>query len=158
MEFRTTRCGGEDAIMSYCETLAYKAGNRVAEILGSEVLSETGGKRGRDEPQGASQLRRCAFANVRLPISISDGANADASYPVVVKPDDVIPVARWIERALGSEYNTMVPVFRHGDGMWVRLSGQIYLELSDFEYVGEALKKIVERVGTGEALVDKLKV
>jgi hypothetical protein len=34
--------------------------------------------------------------------------------------------------------------------MWVRLSGQIYLEVRDFEWVGERLKELCGRVKKGE--------
>ncbi|KAL1956912.1 hypothetical protein VTO42DRAFT_6659 [Malbranchea cinnamomea] len=154
IEFRQTFCGGEDAITSYCEALAHEAGNRVAEILGTQVLGETGVD---CKVQGASKLRQCAFANVQLPISIQ-GTSSSGVYPVSIKEADINAVARWMEKELVFTHHTMVPVFFLGNTLWVRLSTQIYLELSDFEFLAEALKSLVERVGLGEVLVDRLKV
>lgn len=140
--------------MAYCDTLAYNAGNRVADILGTQVLYEDGIDR---EAHAASQLRQCPFANVQLPISIH-GTSSAGKYAVSIRETASNPIARWIEKELVSEHNTFVPVFQLGDTMWVRLSGQIYLDLSDFEWLGDVLKGLVERVGSGEAMVDGLKV
>ena len=146
IEFRQTRCGGEDKITSYCIELAHKAGNSLADILGTQVLSEPGVDR---DDQGASQLRQCPFANVQLPIGLQ-GTGSKGKYSVSIEESDVNTVARWIEKELVLRHKTFVPVFQLGDNMWVRLSAQIYLELSDFEWLGEVLKGLVERVGSGE--------
>jgi hypothetical protein len=125
----------------------------VADILGTRVLSENGVDLNK---LGASQLRQCAFANVQLPISV--GSGQDGAYAVKVKPADTSRVSQWLQRQLIDKHQTFIPIYRHGDGMWVRLSAQIYLELSDFEWLAGVLKDLVERVGLGEPFVDALKI
>lgn len=146
IEFRQTRCGGEEKIASYCNGLAYEAGNRLADILGTQVLSEAGVDRNK---QCASQLRQCPFANVQLPIGLKE-TSSESKYSASIKKDDVNAVARWMEKELVFRHKTFVPVFLEGDNMWVRLSAQIYLEMFDFEWLGDVLKGLVERVGSGE--------
>ncbi|EEP81624.1 predicted protein [Uncinocarpus reesii 1704] len=115
LRFRRDVCGGEARIMEYCEALAFDAGNLVARILGTQVLCEPGPEA--QTIRGASQLRRCALVNVRLPIGVDHGAAAlggmQRSYPVV-RAGEVSVLARWIEKQLTYEHNTIVPVFPLG--------------------------------------------
>jgi hypothetical protein len=48
------------------------------------------------------------------------------------------------------EYDTYLQIAFHAGCMWVRLSGMIYLEVRDFEWVGERLKALCARVERGE--------
>nr|KMM70589.1 isopenicillin N-epimerase [Coccidioides posadasii RMSCC 3488] len=151
LKFRQEVCGGEARIMEYCENLAFEAGNLVAKILGTDILCEPGAEM--QTTRGASQFRRCALVNVRLPIAVDDGTGAhhegNKGYPVI-KLSSVEPLARWIEKELTYKHNTMLPVFHLGAWMWARLSAQIYLELEDFEWAGNVMKGILERVAKGE--------
>ena len=45
----------------------------------------------------------------------------------------------------------------HGALPWVRLSAQVYTDLDDFEYVGQALKEICEAIERGEHLQDNVR-
>ncbi|KAG5294526.1 aminotransferase family protein (LolT) [Histoplasma ohiense] len=151
LKFREEVCGGEERIMSYCQQLAHEGGNIVAEILGTDVMSEPG-----VDPKviGASKIRQCAFANVRLPLAVDDGSGRhvekDSQYPVI-KGRDAMAVAKWILEKFLCEYDAAAPIFPHGGWLWTRLSGQTYLELEDFRWAGNALKELVERVGKGDA-------
>ncbi|PGH28457.1 hypothetical protein GX50_08809 [[Emmonsia] crescens] len=151
IKFREEVCGGEEKIMSYCQQLAHEGGNVVAEILGTEVMSEAG-----VDPKvvGASKIRQCAFSNIRLPLAVDDGSGRHVEHEspyTIISRNDAMAVAKWIHQKFIFEYNSAGPTFPHGGWMWVRLSGQIYLELEDFRWAGNALKELVERVGKGEA-------
>ncbi|KAK2746792.1 hypothetical protein FQN57_002834 [Myotisia sp. PD_48] len=155
IKYRQEACGGEAAIMKYCEDLAWEAGNAAAAILGTEVIDESKGEK------GSSQLRQCAFANVRLPLTIvSEGEDKDpentSGYPVV-QASATERVCRWIEKELTYSHNTLVPTFVHNGHFWVRLSAQIYLDLDDFKWVAGVLKGICERVAVDEGLAEYLK-
>ncbi|KAF7596527.1 hypothetical protein BBP40_001400 [Aspergillus hancockii] len=146
IRFRTEVCGGHDTIYKYLEQLANEGGDIVAAALGTDVLQEP------DLPSGeTSQIRRCGMSTIRLPIAIH-GANdqviSSADHPVAA--EDISKVVHFLQVTLKDEYGTFVPVFRHGDWLWTRLSAQVYLEKQDFEWLGEVLKELVERVGKGE--------
>lgn len=165
LHFREVVCGGEQRIIDYIENLAWDAGNLVAKILGTEVLCEPG--IAAQTERGASQLRRCAMVNVRLPIGVDDGTdetrqvhakkvaeakdNPDKTgeYPVVdVKSAE--PLARWIEKELALKHNTMAVTFPLGPWMYMRMCAQIYLELEDFEWLANVMKGICKQVQHGE--------
>ncbi|PGG96616.1 hypothetical protein GX51_07741 [Blastomyces parvus] len=154
LKFRQEVCGGEEKIMSYCQQLAHEGGNLVAEILGTDVMSEPG-----VDPKvvGASKIRQCALANVRLPLAVDDGSGRHVEkgspYPVI-KGKDAMAVAKWIHEKFIFEYNSAAPTFPHGGWLWTRLSAQTYLDLEDFRWAGNALKSLVERVGRGEAYAE----
>ncbi|KAL3474936.1 aminotransferase family protein [Aspergillus californicus] len=118
LQFRERVCGGEEKIYEYLESLAKEAGDIVADKLGTEVL--------------------------RLPVKITRYRNGEGNGKGLVHKADVPSLTRWIERQL-IEVRTFVPVFPHGEWLWTRLSAQIYLEKSDFEWLGEVLKEILER-------------
>lgn len=58
----------------------------------------------------------------------------------------------WMERTLVDEFNTFVAIYEYDGKLWTRISGQIYLELKDFEWLGGVLKGLCERVRIGESL------
>jgi hypothetical protein len=51
-----------------------------------------------------------------------------------------------------AEYKTFIPVIFFQGALWVRMSGQIYLDIEDFEWAGRTLKEVSERMGKGEFL------
>lgn len=76
-------------------------------------------------------------------------------------------------KTLAHKYKTVVPIFpsvlilqrtlaiahtdsslgcSHGGLPWVRLSAQVYLDLDDFEFVGQAVKSVCEAIERGEHL------
>ncbi|KAI3087919.1 hypothetical protein CBS147343_2051 [Aspergillus niger] len=141
LKFWEEVCGGEKAIYEYLERLANEAADVVAGVLGTEVL--------RDEE---GLLTRCAMTNVRLPLKVGDGGDGDG-YTVVEK-EVVGKVTEWFRNVLMDEYKTFVPVFEYKGWLWMRLSAQVYLDKSDFEWLGGVLKECCERVGS-EVLLQK---
>lgn len=121
---------GEEAIIAYNQDLARKAGELVAKRLNSELMENA-----------EKTLTRCAMSNVRLPLSMKDIANGDTGTAV--------KVAQWMAKTILYEHNTFMAVFIHAGAWWVRLSGQIYLTLDDFEYAATVLTAICEGVRQG---------
>lgn len=70
--------------------------------------------------------------------------------PTTVKLEEVAQVVNWMQESLVNEFNTFVPIFEYHGRIYTRISGQIYLELKDFEWLGGVLKGLCERVGAGE--------
>lgn len=127
---------GEEAIMKYTQDLARRGGRVVASILGTEVLeNETG------------TLGDCNLTNIRLPLSTSSLTSGG---------DELAKIAAWIQKTMAFEYLIAVNVFLYSsaliqdDAVWVRLSSQVYLSLSDFEKAGHALKAVCGRASSGE--------
>ena len=133
LQFRSEVCGGEEKIMRYCSELAREGGKRVATILGTELM-------GNDE--------ETCFTNVKLPLPIGDGEGE-------IKKSDVHVAREWIVSSLVKDHKTYVGTYTHANSIWVRISGQIYLELEDIVWGAEVLKKLCQRVLTGEYLDSK---
>lgn len=72
--------------------------------------------------------------------------------PIVIQEADVPQHVAWMEKTLVDEFNTFVAIYEYDGKLWTRISGQIYLELKDFEWLGEVLKGLCERVRAGESL------
>lgn len=135
LQFRRNICGGEDKIRAYNKYIAVEGGKKIASILGTEVMEETG------------NLERCFFANVRLPLAIGDSA-AD------VQEERALDVAGWIVEKLVDDFDLYLAIYLHAGKMWARLSGQIYIDLDDVERGAVALRKICDRVRAGEHLAE----
>lgn len=153
MKFRREVCGGEEKIYEYCIRIAREGGDKAAEILGTEVMQEEGV---RAEDSG---LRNCAFANLRLPIAVVSTAGGgegrkeerERRMPLVtIEGGKAGVVAAWIEEKLVFEMGTFVVTYAHGGWLWCRVSGQVYVEVSNFEWLARGLKGICERVKAGE--------
>ncbi|KAJ5899285.1 hypothetical protein N7495_004029 [Penicillium taxi] len=141
LKFRQEVCGGEEAIMAYTHRVANEGGDAVAAALGTEVLQEPDLKPGEE-----SDMRKCALSTIRMPIGVSvDGAEVPGSS-ITLSVEEAARVAAWFQRMLMDEYDTFVCVFTHGPWLWVRISGQIYLEKSDFEWLGGVLRDLCEKV------------
>jgi hypothetical protein len=146
LKFRAEVCGGEDAIIEYCQRVVNEGADAVAAALGTDVLQEPDLKPGQE-----SRMRQCAMANVRLPIAVSTGTESLEHDSLIVLSAEEAPSAfSWIQAKLMDDHHTFMPVFRHGSWLWTRLSGQTYLEKSDFESVGEILLDLCERVANRE--------
>jgi selenocysteine lyase/cysteine desulfurase len=117
LEFRKQY--GEDAIIHYCHRLAVEGGERMAEILGTNVLTP-------HEHQVGNMV------NVRLPIK-------NINHPKLETRD-------YLTRLLLDKYNLFTPNFKHGGYFWARVSSQIYLELSDFEHLGRVWKEVIDEL------------
>jgi len=72
--------------------------------------------------------------------------------PIVVQVADVPHHIAWMEKTLVDEFHTFVAIYQYNGQIWTRISGQIYLELKDFEWLGGVLKGLCERLRTGESL------
>ncbi|PYI25116.1 PLP-dependent transferase [Aspergillus indologenus CBS 114.80] len=144
LRFRAAVCGGERAIYAYLEALANAGADLVARGMGTEVLGDAPGAT-------RSAWRRCAMNNVRLPVRVvpgrdggeGEGEGGDAPG---LRAEMVPVVVDWMQRRLVEDYRTFVPVFAHAGWLWVRLSAQVYLDRSDFEWLVPVLKELVGRV------------
>ncbi|KAM0332939.1 hypothetical protein ACHAQA_001595 [Verticillium albo-atrum] len=130
LKFRAEVCGGEASIRAYCEDLAHRGGERMAEILETECL---GGP--------SSSFRRCSFANVRLPLALAE-VGVDASSGQTV--------AKWMQERTPAEYETYLPIKFYAGGFWCRISSQIYLTVEDFEWAAATLLQLCRRAKAGE--------
>ncbi|KAK3334172.1 aminotransferase family protein-like protein [Cercophora scortea] len=133
LKFREDVCGGEEAILAYNHALAYEGGNRVAQMFGTEVLDDRSGS-----------IRKCGFANVKLPLSVGTREGDD------LKSEDVGRVLLFIYRTAAREFDTYMQTFFYAGCFWTRFSAQIYLEMADFEWAASTLLGLCERVKKGE--------
>lgn len=140
LAFRRDVCGGEEAIMRYCADVVKAGGVAVARTLRTEVLDD-----------GEGRLTRCCFANVRLPLKVGEGRGE-------VREGDVAGVTQWLVVRMVEEFDTFMAVVFYAGAWWVRLSGQIYLEVGDFEWAGRVLKGLCERVRNGDHLRETLRL
>ena len=156
LRFRREDCGGEDRIYSYIESLAHEGGNRMAQILGTEVMDETPAQ---GEENSDSAMRNCGIANVRLPLSTDFGGSLLRGDRALgyrpLKFEEAGPAIRFLVKSLADEYKTWVPFIDYRGWVWVRVCAQIFLEVSDFEFLATALGKLCEVVGTRQADVRK---
>ncbi|KAI0804306.1 pyridoxal phosphate-dependent transferase [Xylaria sp. FL0064] len=125
IEWREQVLGGEAKIMEYTQVLAWEGGRIVARILGTEVLDNE-----------SQSLSRCAMTNVALPIDVNIAT---------------ITTQHWMMRIMVEEYKTFIALIIHAGRLWARLSAQVYLDVEDFEWAGQTLLELCERVKRGEA-------
>jgi len=105
-------------------------------------------------------MNECYFANVRLPLLFKpesksqDGMNEDGfdGGRKVFSVEEATKIAVWLKGTAVKEHDTYLQIAFVKPAMWVRLSGQIYLEESDFKWVGPRLKELCERVEKGEVV------
>lgn len=135
--------GGEAAIASYQRRLARDAGERVAAILGTEVMGNAQGSPG-----------DCAMSNVRLPLDKDAVAELVGGAGYVVAEHDVGRHVRdWMAAQFVDRHGTyMALTVLYGGAWWVRLSATVYLEMEDFEWGARVLEEECERVRKGEFL------
>lgn len=124
IRWRREVCGGERKIQDYCTALARRGGQRVADILGTRVLDNQ-----------SHTLSACFMVNILLPIT---------------KPTDALDITEWMQQRMVKRHRTFMPVFPFQGSWWVRLSAQVYLEDSDFEWAGWTLKELCEELATVE--------
>jgi len=122
---------GEDAIVQYIHTLAGQGGDVLAAKWGTERLVP--------DPQMG------AMVNVRLP---STNSTAIAALPaqLLSQYNTWVPFypAYWLEGAPAA--GSAVDGAEVGDVVWyARVSAQIYLEVSDFEYLGDAVLALLAK-------------
>ena len=141
LEWREKVCGGEKAIREYCENVVFRGARIMAAAFGTDVLELL-------DDEG--MVMRCCMENVRLPMVMEVEGVEPGKGLVVVNPEDAAKVANWMQEKMVEEFDTFIPVFEYGGKWYVRVSGQVYLEESDFVFAGEVVGGLVERVGRGE--------
>jgi hypothetical protein len=110
-------------------------------------------------PGLASQLRSPSTGSgglllgepVRSSSPLSIGGSISAG-PTIIQAAEVPIHVDWMQKTLVDEFNTFVAIYEYDGKLWTRISGQIYLELKDFEWLGGVLKSLCERVKSGESL------
>ncbi|EPS93523.1 hypothetical protein FOMPIDRAFT_1170445 [Fomitopsis schrenkii] len=134
--------GGEEAINTYCHKLALDGGKRLAEVLGTKTLDETG-------------QFTLNMTNVRLPLP------TEAESGKYYTPEMGAKILKVLTQKLILDWNFASPVFVHAGAWWTRSSAQVWNEVSDFEYVGRAFKamcadivEVVEKGGEFPELAD----
>lgn len=132
-----------------------KGGDRVAEILGTEVMEN---RADRDGARGAGSLRDCAFANVRLPLTISsppldsnpaENEKGQSEVRGAIAQEEVGKVVDYMQETFVHEFDTFIAVYEYKGRLWARLSGQVYLDLSDWEWCASVLGEVCARVREG---------
>lgn len=131
IKWREEVCGGEKAIIEYSTNLAREGGKLVADILGTHILENS-----------TNTITDCCMVNVALPLDFKLGRVPGED---TVKPESVLAAVAWLDDTMVDEYKTFIAIFYFQNQWWARLSGQIYLDLSDFEWTGKALKELCER-------------
>ncbi|KAG4441861.1 hypothetical protein IFR05_002662 [Cadophora sp. M221] len=139
LEFREKVCGGEAAIREYCYAIARQGGECVARVLGTSVMTTVGGG-----------MRECAFANVELPFVFKEGGGGLDEMKGEMDVSQAEKIGAWVKITAAREFDTYLQTAVHAGKLWVRFSGQIYLELGDFEWVAPRLKELCERAKKGE--------
>ncbi|EIW53854.1 PLP-dependent transferase [Trametes versicolor FP-101664 SS1] len=119
--------GGEKAINNYCHQLALDGGERLARALGTRVLDQTG------------ELT-LNMTNVRLPLPI------EKIRGEIYTPETIARINVYMRDKLLDEWGTYVVHFFHAGAWWCRCSPQVFNELADFDYLGNALLAVCEEI------------
>jgi hercynylcysteine S-oxide lyase len=141
LEWREKACGGEEEIQRYCIDVAQRGADRTAEILGTEVMGCEG-----------SSGRDCAMSNVLVPVQVEGKEETGGEGWATVKPEDAPKVTAYLQLASAKFEDSYFSIVCIGDSWWWRMSGQIYLEIGDFEQAAEKMKDLVRRVKEGKWL------
>jgi hypothetical protein len=150
LQFRDKLCGGEEAVRRYCFDIVRKGGARLAEILGTDVMGV--------EVCGSSRMTECCFANVSLPLRFHESQDQEGGAETERRSQtersiplhEASKIQKWLNATAVRECDTYLQIAMHAHRLWVRLSGQIYLEVADFERVAYQLKELCARVERGE--------
>jgi hercynylcysteine S-oxide lyase len=129
IRWREEVLGGEKRVLEYTQGLAKAGGLRVAEILGTHVLENQSGT-----------LGRCTMVNVALPLWVGTGPEGK-----VLSTSEAPGVKQWMEETLIADHNTFIQLFIYQQRFWTRLSAQVYLDMSDFEFGGRVLESMCAR-------------
>jgi len=130
--------GGEKAIRQYNTKLAQDAGKRTAEILGTDYIDNSTGT-----------LTDCCLTNTRLPLDFTEVAGVGAKGGIA-QEDVGSAVNTWMRQVMLTDYDTFVPFMFYNGQWYARWSGQVYLELEDFEWAATSVKEVCARVLRGE--------
>jgi hypothetical protein len=141
LRFRREVCGGEEAIMEYCQNLAHEGGRLVARILGTEVM---------DNSQHTLTFQ-CCMVNVRLPLKVIDDDTtstevSESNVIASVSYSHASTVTHFLTSSCVKDHSTFIAFVFYRNAWWARFSAQIYLELADFEYGARVLQALCTRV------------
>lgn len=133
IRFRQEVCGGEQAIREYSQRLAWDGAKVIADMLKTRVLSLPS----TDSP----------MANLLLPLDFDD----EGKLMVDSKSTSTTfgQTIDWLGRTMAKRYNTFMAIMAYQGSLWIRTSGQVYLELDDFVEAGRMLKTLCEEIGSG---------
>ncbi|RYO76179.1 hypothetical protein DL766_007478 [Monosporascus sp. MC13-8B] len=142
LKWRRDFLGGEKRVMQYTQTLAKEGGRKVARILGTEVL---------DNPSGT--MSNCSMTNVALPLRFVDDDTLEAggsSSELKIPAGDAQQAREWMAKTLVDDYKTFLPIFVYNNRFWTRISAQVYLDIRDFEWIGQILLELTRRAAARE--------
>lgn len=122
--------------MTYCENISNEGGRKVAEILGTMVMENA-----------EKTLTKCCLTNVQLPLEMGERGEKGK-----MKQADAFAAVGWMAQTLIKEYDMFAAPFFHAGYLWVRFSGQIYVEMDDFVAAAGVFRELCERVEKGEHL------
>ena len=127
MDFRKW-LGGEETINAYCHKLALEGGKRLADILGTKLLDETGeftlnmvSPVSHSSPHPADKSLQ---TNVRLPLP------TEAENSRYYAPETAAEILKMLIRASVVDRNFASPTFVHAGAWWTRCSAQVWNEAS----------------------------
>jgi hypothetical protein len=86
---------------------------------------------------------------VRLPIEFEEVRVAGEKAGVEEEKVGAL-VNVWLQKTMADQGETFLQTMFYGGRWWARFSGQVYLELEDFEGVVPALRELCERASKGE--------
>ena len=130
--------GGEKAIIEYCTKLAQDAGQLIAKSLGTEVLDNK-----------TKTMSQCCMSMVRLPIDFEKAQQAGEEAGL---GKNKVPATMniWLQKIMVDKHNTFLQTMFYGGAWWARFSGQVYLELDDFESALPSLTELCEQANNGK--------
>ncbi|KAH9902928.1 PLP-dependent transferase [Cubamyces lactineus] len=152
--------GGEKVINDYCHKLALEGGKRLAEVMGTQVMDETGeltlnmvsmrvlrlSSRGyelsdrRSKSDSSTDIAYRAQSNVALPLP------AEKTPGEVYTREQLHKINLHLRHKLLNEWNAYAAHYFHAGRWWCRCSAQVFNEISDFEYLGKAFDAICKEV------------
>ncbi|TFK94025.1 PLP-dependent transferase [Polyporus arcularius HHB13444] len=115
--------GGEEVINSYCRKLAVDGAKRLAEVMGTRVLDESG---------------ELTLNMLPLPVEKTPGE----LYP----PELRTKINLFLQSKLLLDWKTYAAHYYHNGAFWCRCSAQVFNEVSDFEYLGKAFNALCKEV------------
>ncbi|KAL1949376.1 hypothetical protein VTO73DRAFT_8257 [Trametes versicolor] len=119
--------GGEKAIDTYCHQLALDGGKRLAEVMGTRVLDESG------------ELM-AHMTDVQLPLPV------EKAHGEIYSPTQLGEIEKAFQDKLLLEHNTYSAHYFHAGAWWTRPSAQVFNEVSDFEYLGKAFNAVCKEI------------
>ncbi|KAI8350136.1 pyridoxal phosphate-dependent transferase [Blakeslea trispora] len=119
IEYRES-IGGEAAINAYCHDIAVRGGDLVAKKLGTSVM------------ENSTKTLTANMVNIELPHFKTSKSDSEVQ-------------AFFMQKSI-YEHHTTLPVYKNNNKWWVRLCGQIYVDLDDFDYVANVLRTLVDEI------------